>query len=69
MKYEVETIAEIQGAPLFQPRHYVVCDLRRYRAANRADAEYLAAALNSMTDQQDLAALNAATANYLEAAE
>ena len=67
MKYQVETITELQGAPLFPPRHYIVGDLRRFRAGNLADAEYLAAALNSMTEEQHATALGAV--KYMEAAE
>lgn len=67
MTYRVETVAVLQGRSLAVPRHYVRSDLRTFRAGNRADAEYLATVLNSMTDEQHMTGLGAATAERMEA--
>ena len=69
MTYRVETTSVLQGRALLVPRHYVKGPLRTFRAESRADAEYLATVLNSMTDEQHMAALAAATMTYEEAAE
>lgn len=66
--YQIRIVTEIQGHTIL-PRYYVDGPFRSFRASSGADAEYLATALNNMTDEQHLAALEAATANYMEAAE
>lgn len=67
-EYQIRIVTEIQGRPIL-PRYYVDGPYRSFRASSLADAEYLVTALNNMTEEQQMTALEAATANYMEAAE
>jgi len=67
--YKTETQTVLHGRMLPVPRHYVKGPLRTFRASSRADAEYLATVLNSITADQHMVGLNTATAEYTEAAE
>lgn len=66
--YQIRVVDQIQGRSII-PRYYIDGPYRSFRASSRTDAEYLATALNSLTDEQQMAALDAGAANYLEAAE
>lgn len=61
MTYSIRVIEVVQGRNLVTPRYYIDGPLRSYRAASRADAEYLASILNGITNKQHSAALEAAT--------
>ena len=63
-RYQLNIVTQIQGRPVL-PRYHVEGPFRSFRASSLADAEYLATALNNMTDEQQMTALEAATANRI----
>lgn len=67
MTYEIVCIDTVQGVRV-SPR-YMVSGIRTFRCDNLADAEFLRAALNSLTRQQVMDALDAAAEPMGVAAE
>lgn len=67
MTYEIVCIDTVQGVRV--PPRYMVSGIRTFRCASYADAEFLRAALNSLTHEQTMAALDAAVEPMGVAAE